>query len=224
MKISAKRECAIHANLKHKNVIELYEYTESDDNLDLFLEYANKATYLSDLICEHHTPVEDQALLKKLAKEILEGLAYIHSEGIIHGDLKLENMLWNEEDDAISVKISDFGLSYIWDVHKGNKVLIKDVSGTIGHIAPEVKHNWIIGTEVDMWCYGLILYEMTVAYKPTQVKNYTYSDGEIPFRKVDWRRKSPKLQDLISKCMSYNPEDRLSAAQALEHPWFSEEN
>ena len=74
-------------------MIELYEYTESDEDLDLFLEYANKATYLTDLIHEHHTPLEDQVLLKKLARDILEGLAYIHNEGIIHGDLKLENML-----------------------------------------------------------------------------------------------------------------------------------
>ena len=205
-------------------MIELYEYTESDEDLDLFLEYANKATYLTDLIHEQHTPLEDQVLLKKLAKDILEGLAYIHNEGIIHGDLKLENMLWNEEDGVISIKIWDFGFSYILDVHRGNKVLIRDVSGTIGHIAPEVKHNWIIGTEVDMWCYGLMLYELTVAYKPTQIKNYTYSDGEIPFRKVDWRRKSPELQDLISKWMSFNPEDRISAEEALKHPWFSEEN
>ena len=133
-------------------------------------------------------------------------------------------MLWNEEDDVISVKIWDFGFSYILDPLKGNKILIKDVSGTIGHIAPEVKHNWMIGTEVDIWCYGLILYEMAMAYKPTQVKNYSYSEGEIPFRKVDWRRKSPELQDLISKWMNFNPEDRISAEEALKHPWFSQEN
>mmetsp|Transcript_28537 Transcript_28537/g.28306 ORF Transcript_28537/g.28306 Transcript_28537/m.28306 type:complete len:109 (+) Transcript_28537:664-990(+) len=108
-------------------------------------------------------------------------------------------MLCHEENDVISVKICDFGLSYILDQEKGNKVLIKDVSGTLGHIAPEVKSNCMIGPEVDIWCFGLMLYELAVAYKPTQLKSYTYSSGDIPFRRVDWRRKSPLLQDLILK-------------------------
>lgn len=103
------------------------------------------------------------------------------------------------EDDLNTTKICDFGFSYIVDHNKGDKVWISDVSGTLGHIAPEVKSNSYIGREVDMWCFGLILYEMAVAYKPTQVKNYSYTDGDIPFRKFDWRNKSPELQDLIVK-------------------------
>lgn len=98
------------------------------------------------------------------------------------------------------------------------------MSGTLGHIAPEVKSHCSIGTAVDIWCFGLMLYEMAVAYKPTQVKNYKYSDGEIPFRPYDWRRKSPELKDLIIKCMSYEPEERLTAEQALQHPWFTQDN
>lgn len=221
---SARREWAIHSTLKHKNIIELYEYTENEDQFDLFLEYANKPTYLTDLIIDCHTPIEDPIEFRHLATDILEGLAYIHDQGIIHGDLKLDNMLCNEEDGVITVKICDFGFSHICDVHKKNKVFIKDVSGTIGHIAPEVKHNSLIGVEVDMWWFGLMLYEMAVAYKPTQIKDYSYTAGEIPFRRVDWRRKSPELQDLISKWMAFNPEDRLSAIEALQHPWFSLEN
>lgn len=75
-----------------------------------------------------------------------------------------------------------------------------------------------------MWCFGLMLYEMAVAYKPTQIKNFSYSDGDIPFRKFDWRRKSPELKDLISKCMTYDPKCRLSAEEALQHPWFKQDN
>lgn len=210
--------------MKHPNIIELYDYTEDDDEFSLYMEHANKPFYLSELIHDQHTPIDDEHLLKRMARDILKGLAYIHSKGIIHGDIKLPNILCNEENDVITVKICDFGLSHILDPEKDNKVLIDDVSGTLGHIAPEVKSNCMIGTEVDLWCFGLMLYEMAVAYKPTQMKNFTYSSGDIPFRKYDWKRKNPLLQDLISKCMNYEPSKRISAEEALLHPFFQNED
>lgn len=200
----------------------MYEYTQNDEELSLFLEYANKPFYLSEMVHDRHTPIEDEDHLRKYAKDILEGLAYIHNQGIIHGDIKLPNMLCHEDNDVITVKICDFGFSHIIDPKTG-KVIIHDVSGTLGHIAPEVKSHCSIGTEVDIWCFGLMLYEMAVAYKPTQIKNFSYSDGDIPFRKYDWRRKNPELKDLISKCMSFDPEERITAEEALQHPWLTQD-
>jgi len=71
----------------------MYEYTENDDELALYLEYANKPFFLNDLIVESHTPIEDQAELRHLAAQMLEGLRYIHAQGVVHGDLKLPNIL-----------------------------------------------------------------------------------------------------------------------------------
>jgi serine/threonine protein kinase len=198
----------------------LLSYTETEDEHVLYMEYANKGFYLTELIHDQHTPIEDEDLLRKWVRDILEGLAYIHSHGIIHGDVKLPNILCHEENDVIKVKICDFGFCHLVDPKKENKVVIHDVCGTMGHIAPEVKSHCSIGTEVDIWCFGLMLYEMAVAYKPTQIKNFSYSDGDIPFRKIDWRRKSPELMDLIQLCMKYEPEERISAEEALKHPWF----
>jgi serine/threonine protein kinase len=79
--------------LKHENITELYAYTQNEKEVALYLEEANKASYLTELIHDDHTPVEDEAQLKSFAKDILEALAYIHSQGIIHGDVKLPNML-----------------------------------------------------------------------------------------------------------------------------------
>lgn len=66
-----------------------------------------------------------------------------------------------------------------------------------------------------MWSLGVVLYEMAVAYKPTQVQNYRYGSGPIPFRKVDWKKRSPKLQDLISSCLEVNPNKRITSDEAL---------
>lgn len=73
--------------------------------------------------------------------------------------------------------------------------------GTWGYIPPEAKNSSVIGREFDMWSFGLTLYEMAVAYKPTQIKNYKYDTGELPFRKTDWRGRSEELKSLITGCM-----------------------
>ena len=62
-------------------------------------------------------------------------------------------------------------------------------SGTKGYIAPEIKDNGqMVGTEIDMWSFGICLYELAVAYKPEMVKKYKYGEGPIPFRPRDWKR------------------------------------
>ena len=78
-------------------------------------------------------------------------------------------------------------------------------SGTAGYMAPEIKTDDIrVGPEIDIWSFGVVLYQMAVAYKPTQVRNYKYGSGPIPFRQRDWKHLSDGgslLQDLISKCL-----------------------
>mmetsp|Transcript_48139 Transcript_48139/g.35328 ORF Transcript_48139/g.35328 Transcript_48139/m.35328 type:complete len:87 (+) Transcript_48139:663-923(+) len=81
----------------------------------------------------------------------------------------------------------------------------------------------LFDTKSDMWGVGVLLYEMATAYKPTMVENYRYGSGPLPFRRMDWRKRSKNLQDLISQCFEMNPEKRISAEDALQHPWFDEE-
>jgi len=71
-----------------------------------------------------------------------------------------------------------------------------------------------------MWALGVVLYKMAVAYKPTQIAGYKYGKDPIPFRPVDWKKRSYELQDLIEKMLEVDPEKRISAQEALEHPWF----
>ena len=94
--------------------------------------------------------------------------------------------------------------------------------GTIGYMAPELGKR-PVDSSIDMFGYGVMLYELSCAYKPTAVKNYKYGSGPIPFRNVDWRKRNKHLQDLIQQCMAMDPAERISAADALQHPWFAEE-
>lgn len=61
---------------------------------------------------------------------------------------------------------------------------------------------------------------MCVAYKPTQIGDYSYGSGPIPFRKIDWRKRSPDVQDFILKTLEMDPNKRPSAAELLKHKWF----
>jgi serine/threonine protein kinase len=91
-----------------------------------------------------------------------------------------------------------------------DKTIMKDLSGTRHYMAPELKgQNLLVGREIDMWSFGILLYQMCVGYLPTQVKNYKYGTGTIPIRARDWKHLTNKgevVQDLIMNCLEMDPE------------------
>ena len=132
-------------------------------------------------------------------------------------------MLAHQEDDDEYpiIKICDFGLAHKIDPKLGNKAHKTSTIGTWGYIAPESTTSPFIDRSIDIWSLGLTLYEMAVAYKPSQVKGYEYGSGEIPFRKRDWRNRSEELKNLIKSCLEIDPEKRITAENALQHPYFN---
>ena len=125
----------------------------------------------------------NQVKLQSFASDILQGLYYTHSSGVIHSDMKLQNALLQRPDEDLAeagelpiVKLCDFGLSHVMKSEYGDeKALMVEKCGTGGYIAPEIgPKNSIIGPEIDMWAFGVMLYEMCTAYKPTKLLNYRY--------------------------------------------------
>ena len=105
-----------------------------------------------------------------------------------------------ERNDEFDIaKLCDFGLSRLMDGSGKAELLIK--SGTMGYMAPELGKSEYIEAGIDMWSFGVLLYELSTAYKPTAVRNYRYGSGPIPFRAVDWRKREKTLQDLITSCL-----------------------
>lgn len=105
-----------------------------------------------------------------------------------------------EEEYAIA-KLCDFGLSAPLD---GEGKLNMARHGTIGYMPPELGKGKV-DQSIDMFSFGVVLYELSTAYKPTAVKNYKYGSGPIPFRNVDWRKRNRHLKDLIELCMHSDP-------------------
>lgn len=116
--------------------------------------------------------------MKDYARQILTALDIIHTRNIIHADLKPANLLLHRptpEEKAQGkkpiIKLCDFGISQVANPQEFGglqKAMMKERSGTAGYIAPEIKaNNKVVGPEIDIWSFGVILYEMCVAYKPT---------------------------------------------------------
>ena len=127
--------------------------------------------------------IKNESKIKLYAKDILLGLKEMHSKGVIHADIKPANLLLHRpsaEDKAQGVKphikICDFGISLVMtpELFEGKKqAFMKVRSGSGGYIAPEVKgQNIIVSPAIDMWAFGIVLYEMCVAYQPIQVRGY----------------------------------------------------
>ena len=123
------------------------------------------------------TPITNNDKLQAYTLDTLEGLQYIHSQGIIHADLKLQNLLLDRpsaeekaQGELPRVKICDFGLAHLREPEKQGKSTMVTRCGTQGYIAPEVgKRDSLVGTEIDMFAVGVMLYELCAAYKPTKL-------------------------------------------------------
>jgi serine/threonine protein kinase len=158
--------------------------------------------------------------LKSFTFDILQGLYYLHSLGIIHMDIKPGNLLLNvdvQEDEFPMVKICDFGLARRVDSNRG--CFVPKKCGTEPYIAPEVADGAYVSTAVDMWSVGILLHVLAVGYYPTVLKWKPGQDLPMPPRY--WRKyKDTGLQELIIACLKLNPQERITAAQAIESVWI----
>ena len=113
-------------------------------------------------------------------------------------------------------KLCDFGLSHIMKIELQGKALMVQKCGTGGYIAPEIGQiNTLVGPEIDMWSFGVMLYEMCTAYKPTKLANFRYGQGPIPFRDRDWKKYDKHLKELIIQLLEIDPGKRISSFDAI---------
>ena len=130
------------------------------------------------------------------------------------------------------LKIIDFGLSHEM---KDDKAVLKHRCGTRGYMAPEIVNskeevdrggNGIVVTSaVDMWAFGILMYEMCVAYFPTRIQPL-FGRRDIPIKTIfsepEWTQRSRSLIDLIVKCLAFEATMRITVSEALQHCWFEE--
>lgn len=210
------REAQIHSALDHPNLVRLERIYESGDYMHLVLERLSGGEVTKRLrpgVCFSESAGAD------IARQVLIAIAYLHSVGIVHHDIKPENVVFVREGDD-RIKLIDFGFAVRWDGEMG----ISLRCGTVGFVAPEILRPGELHTEkADMFSFGALLYAMLTAKKlyggPSSVMLERAKAGKIEYSE-EFSRLSPGVQSLIRSLLSTEPSLRPSARQALEHPWF----
>ena len=161
----------------------------------------------------------EETYIATILREILKGLDYLHSERKIHRDIKAANVLLSEQGD---VKLADFGLAI--EV-QGDQQAWFGFAGTPGYLSPEVLRKDPYGKPVDMWACGVILYILLVGYPPfwDEDQHRLYQQikaGAYDFPSPEWDTVTPEAKDLINKMLTINPAKRITASEALKHPWI----
>ncbi|XP_024918244.1 calcium/calmodulin-dependent protein kinase type II subunit beta isoform X4 [Cynoglossus semilaevis] len=154
-------------------------------------------------------------------QQILEAVLHCHQMGVVHRDLKPENLLLASKCKNAAVKLADFGLAI--EV-QGDQQAWFGFAGTPGYLSPEVLRKEAYGKPVDIWACGVILYILLVGYPPfwdeDQHKLYQQiKAGAYDFPSPEWDTVTPEAKNLINQMLTINPGKRITAQEALKHPW-----
>ncbi len=156
----AKREIEILKLCQHPNIIRLLDVFENPDHLYIVLELLHGGDLYEYLNKRHFNILEHRA--RNIVHALATALYYIHSYGIVHRDIKLDNVLMVDESDDSEVKLVDFGLSKII----GPGEYCHDPFGTYGYAAPEVLEQKPYDSAVDIWSLGVVLYALLAGATP----------------------------------------------------------
>lgn len=169
------REARVLAELKHPNIIEIYDFDFTEEGYPYYVMELLDGISLKDYLIENGPPDFDR--FKEICIQISEALFYAHSKGIIHRDLKPSNIFLNWENNKLKVKILDFGIAKLIANKEETMTLTKttDFLGTPYYVAPEQVLNQDIGPHTDIYSFGLIAAEMLTG-KPVRDEK---SLGEI---------------------------------------------
>ncbi|XP_028635972.1 aurora kinase B isoform X2 [Grammomys surdaster] len=204
-----RREIEIQAHLKHPNILQLYNYFYDQQRIYLILEYAPRGELYKEL---QKSRTFDEQRTATIMEELSDALMYCHKKKVIHRDIKPENLLLGLQGE---LKIADFG----WSVHAPS-LRRKTMCGTLDYLPPEMIEGRMHNEMVDLWCIGVLCYELLVGNPPFESPSHSETYRRIV--KVDLKFPSSVpsgAQDLISKLLKHNPSQRLSLAQVSAHPW-----
>jgi len=203
-----RREAKIQARLNHPNIAHLYSFFKDGDSFYIVMEFVD-GTPFSKLL-----PMPwQQALVMFL--EILEGLEYAHSQGVLHRDLKPDNIMAGPRGE---VKIMDFGIAHVLGSVRQTRE--QSLVGTLQYVCPELINSKEISPRSDIYSLGILLFELISGKLPFTAENdfallHQHMEKEPPLLSTAAPEVPPFLDDAIFKAMRKAPEDRFASCREM---------
>lgn len=243
-----EEEIRILKNLDHPNIIKIYEFFVDEVNFYIVTELCNEGHLLDKI---EKMVFMNESIVKLLMFQIFSAVAYLHSQNVIHGDLKLENIMIDSVSlvksrnsfrksarmdmenltktnkfvnlNNFELKLIDFGCSKIFSRDKKN---FNDLVGTIYYAAPEVLRN-NYNEKCDLWSCGIIMYMLLCGRPPFDAETdeeigEKIIKGNYNFDFPEFKRVSQTAKDLITALLTYDPTKRPFAKKVLNHAFFKE--
>lgn len=217
-----KREVKIlQALTGHENVVQFYNAFDDDSYVYIVMELCEGGELLDRILAKRDSRYSEKDAAV-IVRQMLKVAAECHLHGLVHRDMKPENFLFKSSKEDSPLKATDFGLSDF--IRPGKK--FQDIVGSAYYVAPEVLKRKS-GPESDVWSIGVITYILLCGRRPFWDKTEDGIFKEVLRNKPDFRRKpwpsiSNGAKDFVRKLLMKDPRARLTAAQALSHPWVRE--
>jgi calcium-dependent protein kinase len=212
-----EQECEVYLGMDHPHVARLVDVYEDEDRLSLVME-CMAGGELFDRVIEKKKFSEKDAIVA--THQMALAINYLHSHNVVHRDIKLENWLY-ESKDSDHLKLIDFGFSKIVDG------TMKMSCGTLTYVAPEVlAKNYT--SQCDLWSLGVVVFILLGGYMPfsgpDDQQQRNIKAGNYKWKTEKWDSVSRNGQDFVKKLMTVDPQVRLTATQAMEHPWLAQKD
>ncbi|XP_058801237.1 calcium/calmodulin-dependent protein kinase type II alpha chain isoform X4 [Phymastichus coffea] len=214
-----EREARICRKLQHPNIVRLHDSIQEENYHYLVFDLVTGGELFEDIVAREFYSEADAS---HCIQQILESVHHCHHNGVVHRDLKPENLLLASKAKGAAVKLADFGLAI--EV-QGDTQAWYGFAGTPGYLSPEVLKKEPYGKPVDIWACGVILYILLVGYPPfwdeDQHRLYAQiKSGSYDYPTPEWDTVTPEAKNLINQMLTVNPNKRITASEALKHPWI----
>ncbi|KAF4650580.1 hypothetical protein FOZ61_000189 [Perkinsus olseni] len=213
-----KSEVDIYLRLDHPNIARLHEVFEDDKFVHIVMEYCKGKELYHRLVSKENQHFSE-SVAAETTYQMLLPLKYLHAHSVVHRDIKLENFLYDTKDEDATLKLIDFGFSKIIDPSRR----MHQSCGSVAYVAPEVLEGSYTN-KCDLWSLGVIVYMLLSGAPPFHGSErdmlVSIEEGVYDMPEKRWGNISPQAKDFVHRLLLRDPEKRMSASEALQHPWI----
>ena len=216
-----RNEIDILRSLDHPNIVKAYEVSEGKRQIYIVLELCSGGSLYA------RGPYNEKES-QSISTALLSAVKYMHDHGVVHRDLKYENIMWENNGPDAQIKVIDFGLSKKFACAQEKDFVMTASVGTYYTMAPQVLQG-VYTQQADLWSCGVIIYMLLTSRRPFYHKQKRVMIDKIMRAKCvmdgeRWKGISSEANDLVANLLVLDPKQRYNATKALEHPWITHDS